>query len=129
MRILNCRFSVPQTQPIEAPEQRQKRGHARHMEPDGLVVRRGDGKIERCAGLVPHPAVIAGRDAEAVVARRKIVVERLPAVANVLPIADPAFQLVAKQDLFRRDQAERGVVDLQIADQRGQAQVRPEVAS
>src|SRR4029077_3964797 len=59
-------------------------------------------------------------DAEAVVARRKIGVERLTAVASVAPIAVPAFQLVAKKDLFRRDEAERGEINLQITNERGQ---------
>ena len=39
--------------------------------------------------------------------------------------AIPAFQLVAKAHLLRRDQAERGVIDLQIANQRRQAQGPP----
>lgn len=35
--------------------------------------------------------------------------------ADVLPIAIPALQFVAKEYLLRRDEAERGVVNLQIA--------------
>ena len=88
-------------------------------EPGGLVVGRSDGEIQECAGLVPHAAVIASHHAEAVVAGRKIVIEGLPAIAGVLPIAIPAFQLVAKKHLLRRDEAERRVVDLQIADSGG----------
>src|SRR5260221_6885782 len=110
---------LPQSQLIERPEQRQKRGHAQRAEPNRLVVRRGYGKIQERSSLVPHTAVVASHDAEAVLAWRKIGIERLPSVAGLLPIAIQAFQLVAKTYLFRRDQAERRVVDLQIAYQRG----------
>jgi hypothetical protein len=82
------------------------------LEPTGLIVRRGDGKIEGCAGLVPHAAVIAGDDTEPVIAWRKIVIERLPVIAGVLPVGIMTFQLDAKADLLRRDQAESGIVNL-----------------
>src|ERR1700747_423261 len=39
-----------------------------------------------------------------------------------------AFQLVPKTDLLRRDKAESGVLDLQLASQRGQAWVRGRIA-
>ena len=110
--------------PVQRPKQSQKSGGARRLEPGGLVVRRFDGKIEGCAGLIPHAAVIGCYDAEAVVAWRKIRIERLPFIAHVLPVGIVAFQLDAKTDLLRRDQAEGGVVDLEIASKRGQAQVR-----
>src|SRR5258708_4793338 len=90
-------------EPMKAPEQRQKSGHARHLEPTGLIVRREDGKIKGRAGLVPHAAVIAGCDAEAVIAWRKIVIERLSFIANVFPVGIAAFQPDAKTDLLRRD--------------------------
>ena len=80
--------------PVQRPEQSQKSGRARRLEPSGLIVRRGDGKIEGRAGLVPHAAVIAGHHAEAVIAWRKIVIERLPFIADVLPVGIVAFQLV-----------------------------------
>src|SRR4029077_16180892 len=114
----------PNTESIESPEQCQKSSHARYTEPGGLVVGRGDGEIQECAGLVPHTAIVAGGDAEAVVAGREIGIERLPAGAHVTPIAILAFQLEAKKDLFRRDEAERGIVDLQMASLCGQAQAR-----
>src|SRR5437762_3634637 len=110
--------------PMQRPEQSQKSGHARRLEPTRLIVCRVDGKIEGCSGLVPHAAVVAGDHAEAVVAWRKIVIECLPPSACVLPITIVAFQLDAKTDLLRRDQAESGIVDFEIANQRGQAQVR-----
>src|SRR5580704_13429432 len=107
--------------PVERPKQYEKSGHARHAEPGGLIVRRGDGKIEGRAGLVPHTAVVAGHHAEAVAAWIEIGIECLPFIDDLLPVAIVAFQLVAKMDLLRRDQAERGVFDLEIANQRGQA--------
>jgi hypothetical protein len=114
---------------IEAPEQAQKRGGAGDFEPSGLIVRWIDGEIEGCAGFIPHPAVIAGRHAEAVVAWSKVAIERLPASAGVLPIAIPAFQFVPEAGCLRRCEAESGVVDLQIADPRRQTQIRRPVVN
>ena len=90
---------------MQRPEQYQKSGRTRRAEPSGLIVRRVDGKIEECAGLVPHTAVVAGDHAEAVVAWGEIVIERLPFIANVLPVRIAAFQLDAKTVLLRRDEA------------------------
>ena len=64
--------------PVQPPEQCQKSDGAQTPGTSGLIIRRGDGEIEGCAGLVPHAAVIAGHHAEAVIAWRKIVIERLP---------------------------------------------------
>src|SRR6266403_6085070 len=111
---------LPQPQLIESPKQCHKRRYTRQAEPRGLVVCRGYGKIQERSGFIPHTAVIASHDAEAVVARREIRIERLTASASVLPIAVPALQLVTKKDLFRRDEAERGVIYLQITNERGQ---------
>src|ERR1700722_5450552 len=105
--------------PVQSPEQRQKSGGTRRLEPTGLIVCRNDGEIEERPRLVTHAAVVAGHHAEAVIAWWKIVVERLPFVANVLPVGIAAFQLEAKTDLLRRDEAESGIVDFQIASQRG----------
>src|SRR5580704_9898759 len=110
--------------PVQTPEQSQKSDRARRLEPTRLIIRREDGKIEGRTGFVPDAAVIAGHHAETVIAWRKIVIERLPFIANVLPVGIAAFQLDAKTDLLRRDQAESGIVDLQIANQRGQALAR-----
>src|SRR6266478_5429121 len=103
---------LTQSQLIEPPKQCQERSRARQAEPGSLVVRRGYGKIQERSGLVPHTAVIASHDAKAVVARREIRIESLTAIASVLPIAVPAFQLVAKTYFFWRHQAERRIVDL-----------------
>lgn len=57
------------------PSTTQKSGHARCLEPAGLIVGWVDGKIAGRAGLIPHTAVSAGHDAEEVMAGRKIVIE------------------------------------------------------
>src|SRR5262249_53798972 len=59
-------------------------------------------------------------------ARRKIVKKRLPASAGVLPIAVVSFEHVAKTDLLRDGEAERRVVDFEIARQRGKARAPAE---
>ncbi len=86
----------------------------------GLVVSGRNREVQGRAFLVPHAAVVAGDHAKAILARRKIGVERLPAIAGVLPVAIHAFQLVAKEILLRSDETERCIVDLQIAHQRWQ---------
>ena len=55
---------------------------------------------------------------EAVAAWREVVVERLPSRAGILPPGVVALEHVAELDLFRRDEAQRRVVDLQVARQR-----------
>src|SRR6266852_4092214 len=111
---------LTQSQFIEHPKQCHKRRYTRQTEPRRLVVRRGYGKIQERSGLIPQTAVIASDDAEAVVARREIRIESLTAIASVLPIAVPVFQLVTKKDLFRRHEAQRRVIYLQITNERGQ---------
>ena len=83
-----------------------------HTKPRGLIVRRCDGKLERIAGLVPHPAVIAGDYVEAVLARGQIRILRLTDVDDFLPVRVLALEFVVEMDLFRRDQAQGGVIDL-----------------
>src|SRR5215469_3810984 len=75
--LSHLRSHLPQAQLIERPEHCKKRSHARQTEPPGLVVRWGNGEIQKCAGLVPHAAVIASHHAEAVVARREVAIKRL----------------------------------------------------
>src|SRR5215469_2205837 len=119
--VSHLRSHLPQPQLIERPGQYEKRSHARQTEPPGLVVRWRNRKIQRRALLVPHAAVVAGLYAEAVVARRQICVEGLTAIPGLLPIAVKPFQQVEKQDFFRSNEAERRVIDLQIANEWWQA--------
>jgi len=64
---------LTQAQLIQPPHHNKKGGDARRPKPIGLPVRRRNGEIERRALLVPHAAVVAGHDLEAVVTGRKIV--------------------------------------------------------
>ena len=57
---------------IKRPEQHHKSRRAAQAEPDRLVVRRRDGKIQKRARLVPHTAVIARRHAKRVLARPEV---------------------------------------------------------
>src|SRR5262249_16165396 len=100
------------------PQQRQSRDDRRRAEPRRLVTGGRDRERERGAGLVPDTAVVRRDHAEPVLAWRKIRVERLPAIASVLPIPIVAVELVAETILLRGDEGQRGVVNLQIACQR-----------
>src|SRR5882724_5587865 len=93
---------LTQPQLVDRAEQHEKSDREQHPEPGGLVIGRSDGEIEISAGFVPYAAVVTSHDAEAIVAGKKIGIEGLPAIAGVLPIGVVAFQLVAKQYLFRR---------------------------
>ncbi len=115
---------LPQSQMIERPQRNQKRRHAGQLEPSGLVVGRRDGKIQRIPRLVPHSTVIASHHPEAVLAWTKIGIERLPPRPRVLPVAIPTFQLHAEVHLFRHHQAQRGVINRQVAHQRRQLRGR-----
>src|SRR5262245_16630453 len=91
-------------------------------EPYRLVVRRRDRKIERCASFVPHSAVIRRADVELVIRRRKVGIEGLTAITDILPIPIVGFELIAETDFLRRDKTVRSVVDLQIPYARREGQ-------
>src|SRR4029453_9922516 len=81
-----------------------------------------DREFQRGTRLVPDAAVIGRGDPEAVRAGTEIGIERLPPRADVLPVAIAPFELDAEAVLLRRDEAQRRVVDLQVAPARRQAQ-------
>ena len=111
-------------QPVQPPEHGQKGGHARRVEPSGLIVRRRDGELQRIAGFVPDAAVIAGDDAEAVLAGRKTCIYRSATISAVLPVPVLSLQLVLETDLLRRDEAQGRVTNFQAMGQRRQPPVR-----
>src|SRR5262249_8611920 len=111
---------LAQAEAVEHPGEHAGREHANRLKPDGLVQRWSDREIKRRSGLVPNAIVVAGDDAEPVLARRKVVVKSLAAIAGIDPIRIVTFQLVTEANLFRRRQAQGGVVDLKIAEPRGQ---------
>src|ERR1700730_2289394 len=75
------RFPKPQllnTELISSPKQCDENGHAKRAEPIRLVVGRRYGKIQECASLVPHTAVVACHHTEVVHPWSQIRIERLP---------------------------------------------------
>src|SRR5208282_3958407 len=93
---------LSEAESMKRPEQYQKNGQARQPKPSSLVVRRGNGEIQECAGLIPHAAVIAGGHAEAVIARGEV---------RILPL-----ELEAKVNLLGRNEGQCSVINRQIAD-------------
>src|SRR4029453_5354599 len=85
-------------------------------EPARLVVGGSDGELERGAFLVPDAGVVAALDAEPVRARVQVGVERLAPRADVLPVAVAAFEHDAEVVLLGSNEAQPGVVDLQVAN-------------
>ena len=98
------------------PDQPRHRAHRERQKPLRLVVGGSDREIERGARFVPHAAVVRRHDPEPVRAGRQVGVERLPPRARVLPVAIAALEPVAEPHLLGCDEAERRVVDLQVAD-------------
>src|ERR1700723_490173 len=119
---LELMMHLPQTPLVGRPQQRQDEGCAEGAKPIGLPVGRGHRKIEECVLFVPRSAVVRGFDAESVMARREIRVLNLSVVDHLAPIAILPLKLILEMNLFRRYQAEGGVVDLQIASTRRQTQ-------
>ncbi len=113
-----------QAQAVQRPQGSDECRDAQGAEPIRLPVRGSDEELERRALLVPDAAVVRGDHAETVVAGVEVAVERLAAIAGLLPVGVSTFELVAKPVEFGRDEAERGVVDLEIAHERRQAQRR-----
>ena len=113
------------------PHHRHKREHTQHAEPIRLPVRRGNGELQGIALLVPHTAVVAGDDAEAVGARSEgSSTARWRSLTDLSPVIVLPLQLVLEMNLLRRDKAQSGVVDLQVtnpaaADVSSKLQCRP----
>src|SRR5271165_4232041 len=108
---------------INGPEHRRKREQAQRAEPVRLPVGRRNREVQRRALLVPHPAVVAGDHAEAVLTWREIVVKSLAAISCILPVEIQPFELVAKTYLLRSHKTQGCVINLQIAYQRRQPRV------
>ena len=123
--ISNSMMQLPETRLIGRPQQRHKEHRAERAEPVRLVVRRGDGELQGIALLVPHPAVVAGDHAKAVGARSEgSSTARWRSLTTSLQSLSCPSSLYLKLNLLRRDEAESGVVDLQIASPRRQTHVR-----
>src|SRR5262249_22546278 len=100
---------------IGGPKERHDSQDDQRAEPPRLPICRGDREIEHIALLVPHTAVVAGGHAETIVTWRKVGIERPTAVPRVSPIAIATLELVAEQHPLRSHQAQRGVIDLEVA--------------
>src|SRR5262249_48249341 len=79
-----------------------------------------DAEIDRGFRLVPLASLVARDDAEMVLARTKIVVQRLATIAGVVPIGVLPFELGAKPYFPRELETQRGVVDFELPSQRRQ---------
>src|ERR1700730_64645 len=110
---------------MDTPQRCQESDRAHRTEPVRLVKRREDGKLQGCAGFVPHAIVITCDHAKPVFPWSKIVIERLPTSSGILPIAVPAFQLVLEMHLLRNDKAQSRIVNLEITCKRRKAKTLP----
>src|SRR5208337_132638 len=108
--------------PINGPEQRHKREYAQRAEPIRLPVRWGDGKLQSIAFFIPHPAVIAGSNVEAVSPGRQIRVLHSALVDDLSPVLVLAVELESEVHLLRCDQTQCRVINCEISDARRQAQ-------
>jgi hypothetical protein len=122
---VECMRDLPQAQLIECPKQCCKSHYACRTEPVRLVPGRRDYELQRSALLVPDTAVIAGNDAEAVIARSEVSVLNMTLVDHFPPALVLALQHDAKFHVPRHHQAKCGVINQQITDVRRQAQTRP----
>src|SRR4029434_924641 len=114
---------------ITRPEHEQEKNQNGQAEPRGLVEGRGDGEVQQRTFLIPHSAVIRGHQAESVGAWREVRVDRLATVAGILPLVIVAFQFVAELNLLRGDEAQRRVINREVANKCGQAQPLRRVVS
>jgi hypothetical protein len=92
-------------------------------------VRGRDRERDRVALVVPYAAVVRSGDAKPVRARPKIGVLHLAVVDDLSPVRVLAVKLEAKVHLLRRHQAERCVIDCQIANVGSQPQTGARVDS
>src|SRR5215472_2092015 len=117
-RRRELRLNLVGAQEVQRPEPPNKGGGTKNFEPGGLVIRRSDRKLQRCACLVPYAAVVAGDHAEGVMAWRKIGVKRLPAIADIPPVAIVTFEPEAELVLLGSYQAQRCVININVLDAR-----------
>src|SRR5580704_17345080 len=89
---------------IKCPEHRQESNHAEQLEPDGLVIRRKNRKIQRSTDLVPHSVVITCDHVEVIIAGRQARVLYSAVVDHFSPSWILSVKFVAKMHLLRRGQ-------------------------
>ena len=104
---------------IKQPED--SRGHhdATQPKPGCLIERWENVKRGSRSCIIPHAIVVGGDHMKSIVSRRQIGKKRLSAPQWVLPIGIMAFELIAEAHFFRNHEAERRIVDLDVARARG----------
>src|ERR1044072_1568216 len=89
---------LPEPELIKSKERKQKQDNYRDAKPRGLIVSRCDVEIDVGARLVPYAFFVASHNAKAIGTGIKIVIEHLPAISGILPIAIATFQFVPKEN-------------------------------
>src|SRR5438128_1133130 len=69
---------------------------------------------ERRAGFIPYSVVVAGPNAEPIIAGGNLVVSGDPLRFCLHPLVIQPFQLVLEPDPFRRNETERRIIELQF---------------
>ena len=116
--VLTC--DLADADAIAGPHQHDGGYRDQRLEPSRLGIRRRNRERERCTGVVPYSAVVAGPHPKRVRAGSQIGIERLSPRADILPLGVAPFEHDPKRILLGGDEAERRVVNLQIADERRQ---------
>ena len=109
---------LPNAEPIYDPQQEQKRDRTSRAEPGGLIIRRKHQKIRRDSSLIPQTVVIACNYAKMIVPGSKVVIKGLPPGPCFLLAGIMTLKHVAKYNLLGCREAERGIVNFEIARQR-----------
>src|SRR5271163_3759495 len=102
-------------QAINRPEQQHADNGTQRAKPDCLIPRRSNLEVQRRSGFIPYSVVIRCDHSKAITSRSKIAVERLAAQSRILPAHVTALEQVAKGHPLRQDEAERGVIDLNVS--------------
>ncbi len=111
---------LPHPQRIDQPQRQRREDRAQEHEPAALNEGGRNLERERGAGRVPDAVIVRRDHMEAVMAGAQAHVERLSSIAGVDPGPVDAFEPVAELHPVGVLQAERGIVDLQVGNPRGE---------
>ncbi|AZK84143.1 hypothetical protein BO992_14940 [Xanthomonas oryzae pv. oryzae] len=100
-----------QTAQVDEPEQSGHDERAQGQEPARQTERRWNLDLHRRTPFVPDPVLVGGKNAESIMARTPIGMDRLAPRAGVLPTLIDAFEPIAQSPPFWNRQAQRGVCD------------------
>ena len=116
-------LQLPDAQLIRRPQQRQEGCPAEGAKPIRLVIRRRDGEIQLCRGIVPQAVTVGCDSAKRILPGRQVRIEGLAACTGVVPVMVIAVQLVAKFHLLWNQKCWRGVINLQVPGVRRELEV------